>query len=754
MPADPTSNSFDDAIAHHQAGRVAQAEAICRQILALNPNHPDALHMLGVVLYQRGRGTEAAEVFRRAVEVNPNQLNLHVNLAMILTQLGRAREAADTLAQAVRIEPNSADLHNNLGNALSEQARYAEAEPAYRKAITLRPDHAQAHNNLGVALHKLGRSEEAIPVLQKALELRPANANVLYHLANALKDAGHPEEALAALREALALKPDHAECYVTISLIYADQKRWDEAMAAAHRAVAAQPGWAGGHNNLGFLLKLQSRNSEALAEFDKALALDPRYREALINRGSALHELGRIDDSLRAFEHSFAICGESVEGLINYSNSLKDAGRIAESISASRRAALLSNDPLKVHGLLLEIHYDPSMSAAQILEENRRFGQVLSARVAADRKPHHNLADPDRRLRIGYISADLRHHVVGYNVLPLFENHDRGAFEIFCYSNAPKEDDLTARFRSLCDHWRDIRPMTDAQAAELVRKDSIDILIDFSLHTADNRLGVFARKPAPVQFTFAGYPATTGLSEIDYRLTDPYLDPPGTDGFYTEASIRLPHSFWCYRPLNREQIVGPLPALTQGFITFGALTNFCKINPGVMALWGKVLSQVPDSRLLLIARPGSHRDQAKDTFANYGVAPDRIEFLDYLARGQYLETYNRVDMGLDTLPYNGHTTSLDSYWMGVPVVSLVGQTAVGRAGWCQLTNLGLPELVARTEAEFVEIALSLANDLPRLAELRAGLRSRMERSPLMDVRTFARAIESAYREGWRAWCAK
>jgi protein O-GlcNAc transferase len=850
------TNPFDEALAHHQAGRLAQAESLYRQILSQNPEHGDALHMLGVVLFQSNRAAQSVDLIRRTVGLNPHNTIYLANLALILTQLGRGREAADALRQAVKLEPNSPELqnnlgnallateqfqeaaaaytraasmrvdspeifsnlgnallrsgdpakaeqsyrrsvslrpdhaevhfnlglscgmqskwdeaiqafqeairlrpdyaeaYNNLGNALSERSRYADAEPVYRKAIALRPDYAQAHNNLGVALHKLGRSREAVPVLRKALELRPANPNVLYHLANALIDDGHAHEAVAALREALAIKPDHAESYVTLSLIHAGHKRWEEAHAAARQGQAAQPTWAGGHNNIGSLLKLQGRNQEALAEFDRAIALDPRFREALINRATALHELGRPDEALAAFERAFAICGESIEGLTNYSNTLKEVGQIAQSIAASRRAAELSTDPLRFHNLLLELHYEPTMSAAQIFEENRRFGQSLSARVAADRRPHSNLPNPDRRLRIGYVTADLRHHVVGYNMLPLFEHHDHDPFEVFCYSNTPKEDDITARFRTLCDHWRDIRSINDALAADLVRRDGIDVLIDLSLHTADNRLGVFARKAAPVQFTFAGYPGTTGLSEIDYRLTDPYIDPPGTDGFYTESSIRLPHSFWCYRPLNHDQSVAPLPALANGFITFGALTNFCKINAGVLALWAKVLSALPSSRLLLIARPGAHRARTKATFAAHGVAPERIEFLDYLPRAQYLETYHRIDLGLDTFPYNGHTTSLDSYWMGVPVVSLIGQTAVGRAGFCQLTHLGLPELAARTESDFVRIATDLANDLPRLAALRAELRPRMERSPLMDAHTFTRSIEAAYRQAWRIWCAK
>jgi protein O-GlcNAc transferase len=298
--------------------------------------------------------------------------------------------------------------------------------------------------------------------------------------------------------------------------------------------------------------------------------------------------------------------------------------------------------------------------------------------------------------------------------------------------------------------------MTHEALAAQIRLDGIDILVDLALHTAKNRLPVFARKPAPVQVTFAGYPGSTGLDAIDYRLTDPYLDPPDSadETLYSEKSVRLPASFWCYDPLDASPpAVSSLPAPINGYVTFGCLNNFCKINDGVLKLWAQAMAGVPGSRLLLLADEGSHRQRTHQFLESLGVSRDRVNFVAKRPRAQYLDLYHLIDIGLDTVPYNGHTTSLDSLFMGVPVVTLIGKTVVGRAGLSQLMNLGMPELIGRTAEQFVQIARDLATDLGRLAGLRAELRGRMQASPLMDGAAFARGIEAAYRQMWRQWCA-
>jgi FkbM family methyltransferase len=364
-----------------------------------------------------------------------------------------------------------------------------------------------------------------------------------------------------------------------------------------------------------------------------------------------------------------------------------------------------------------------------------------------------NDPSPERRLRIGYVSPDFSSHVVGRNIWPLLHHHDHTQFDITLYANMTHGDPMTEQFQRCADHWCPIATWSDERVAERIRQDAIDILVDLALHTQGNRLLVFARKPAPVQVTFAGYPGTTGLRAIDYRLTDPYLDPSGLNEDYSAEQVyRLPHTFWCFDPQGEEPAVAPLPAIKQGRVTFGCLNNFCKVNDGVLELWTRVLDAVPGSRLMLLSKPGSHRQRTLDFLGRLGIAAERVEFCSPRPRAEYLALYHQIDIGLDTFPYNGHSTSLDSYWMGVPVVTLVGHTVVGRAGLSQLTNLGLTDLVARSPDEFVEIAASLGGDLPRLEALRRGLRERLRQSPLMDAVGFTRGIEQAYRSMWRRWC--
>jgi predicted O-linked N-acetylglucosamine transferase (SPINDLY family) len=367
---------------------------------------------------------------------------------------------------------------------------------------------------------------------------------------------------------------------------------------------------------------------------------------------------------------------------------------------------------------------------------------------------HGNSRDPERRLRIGYISPDFRHHATAVGgTFSLLANHDHREFEVYCYSGVLHPDAVTERLRGHADAWRETAGLSHQRLADLVREDRIDILVDLTMHMAGSRLPVFARKPAPIQVAWQAYPGTTGVSTIDYRLTDPFLDPPGQhDAFYTEESVRLPDGFWCYDPLAEDLPVNDLPAMKNGHLTLGCLNNFSKINEGVLALWARVLQAVPASRLLLLAPPGCARERVANTLQEYGIARERVEFTGRLPRMEYLKLHNRIDLGLDPFPYNGHVTSLDAFWMGVPTATLVGERAAGRAGWSQLCNLGLEELAATTPEHYIEIVSGLAGDLERLAGLRRTLRERMRASPLMDGPRFARNVESAYRVMWRKWC--
>ena len=352
------------------------------------------------------------------------------------------------------------------------------------------------------------------------------------------------------------------------------------------------------------------------------------------------------------------------------------------------------------------------------------------------------------------MSPDFSFNVAGRFLLPLLETHDHREFEIHGYASVRAPDDMTKCLRGQCDVWRNILALDDDQLAGLIHEDCIDILVDLTMHSKDNRLLAFARKPAPVQVTYLSYPGSTGLTAMDYRLTDPYLEPAGCaeERFYVERSIRLPETFWCYRPPFDIPLVTNLPAARASHITFGCLNDFGKVSQPALMAWLRLLQLLPESRLLLSAKRGSHRDQVHQLFAANGVSPERLRFVDRLGMIDYFRIYDDIDVALDPFPHCGGTTTCDALWMGVPVVSLIGRTAAGRGGWSILSNAGLPELAAKDTSDYVQRALALANDLPRLSDLRATLRSRLRESPLMDANRFTRHVEAAYRSMWQAWC--
>jgi len=502
--------------------------------------------------------------------------------------------------------------------------------------------------------------------------------------------AGRLAEAETLYRQILNLHPHHAHALHLLGIIARQVEKLEDAAQLMSRAVEVDSMVAIYHNNLGVVLLALGKHDAAIACFQNAMKLQPYYPEA----------------------HSNLI-------------------------------------------LVLLVHRDsnPQIITEELKRWSNRYAAPLKPLIIPHVKPdlHH---DPERRLKVGYVSADFRENVSDAFLDPLLRNQDHNQFEIFIYAQVAEADSFTRQFRSYADRWCDIFEVADQLVAEQIRRDQIDILVDLKLHTNGNRLPVFAYKPAPIQMTWLGYPGSTGLETIDYRLTDPYLDPPGSnDPSYIEESIRLPDCFWCYDPLIREPAVNSLPALTNGYVTFGSLNHFSKLNDRMLEIWARVLAAVPDSRLLILAPQGEAQHRVMRKLEQENIVQTRLKFVDRQPRITYFKLYHQIDLALDTLPYNGHTTNLDAFWMGVPVVTLTGGTVVGRAGWSQLCNLGLPELAAQTPEEYIKIAISLAGDLPRLSELRSTLRQRMESSPLMDAKQFTRNIEVVYRNIWRKWCA-
>jgi protein O-GlcNAc transferase len=553
-----------------------------------------------------------------------------------------------------------------------------------------------------------------------------------------------------------------------------------EAIAGYRRAAEMRPGSASVQNNLSLACKEAGQAEEAVAAARRAVELAPHYPGFWTNQGNLARDLGNLDDAIAAYRRALALEPKSVAALNNLGITLHDAGQGEEAIALYRRAVELGHDTAIAHSnLLYALHFDPRYDAASILKEHRIWARRHADPLTAQAAPPANDSNPDRPLRIGYVSAYLQEHVVGRFMLPLLQGHDRAKYQAYCYADeSGLRDVLTGKLMAASHTWRAIRGMSDEQVAALVREDRIDILVDLGMHASGSRLLVFARKPAPVQVTYLAYCGTTGLGAIDYRLTDPYLDPPSasssqvhspssgqahspssgqapgpSDEDYSERSIRLPATYWCYQPPDGAGDPGPVPAQAAGIITFASLNSFAKVTPATLQVWARIFRAFPRSRLLLHAREGAHRQRVRDLFAAEGIADARLNFIGFVSIHQYFDLYRLTDIALDPFPYAGGTTTCDAIWAGVPVVTLAGRTAVGRGGVSILSNVGAGELIASTTEEYVQIATALANDLPRLTTFRETLRSRMQNSPLMDRPRFARDVEDAYRRMWREWCA-
>ncbi len=597
----------------HMAGDLAKAGEIYRQVLRDNPEHPDALLLLGVIAHQQRRDGDAV----------------------------------DLISKALKARPGFDKAHNNLGLAYKGLGETGKAIECYEAALAITPDFALAHFNLGVALEDSGRLRESIESLSRAIALEPELAEAYYYLAKALKRQGRMEEAIENYRRALAINANFAEA----------------------------------HNNLGNILRRRGLIGEALSHYRDALAIKPDFAEAHSN-------------------------------------------------------------------ILTCLNYEDVVSQAEILEEARRW----DSRHAASFKEvfsHSNDRSPERRIRVGYVSPDMYKHSVSYFLEPLLAEHDPSGVETYCYADVAKPDDMTARLKGHADHWRDTAGMADQALAETIHADGIDILVDLTGHTANNRLLVFARKPAPLQVTWLGYPNTTGLATMDYRLVDRITDPVNEG---SEKLLYLPNGFFCYSPA--EEAPSDIPPRAEGPLTFGSFNNSIKMSMACIRVWARILAEAPEARLLLKSNhfiDPKACDYIKAGFADHGIEPERLELVPYKdSREEHHALYAQVDVALDPFPYNGTTTTCEALWMGVPVVTLRGDHHRSRVGTSILSRIGLDECVADDEDAYVSIATALARDTERRARLRNGMRDRM--APLCNAPSFARDMEAAYRSIWRGWC--
>ena len=664
-----------------------------------------------------------------------------------------------------KIQPKTAtSIKQSLGKAVQhhQAGRLQKAEQLYRKILSRSPSNPDALHYLGVLEHQQGRYEKAIEYLEKSLVSSPDNEKALNNLGITLRRLSRHREALSCFEQAAALNPDSPEVHNNLANAYRKLGEIDKALTSYQRAVSLNPGFAQAHNNLGNILRQLGRFDKALVSYKTAGDLKPDDAGIHNNIGITLQLQGRLSHALTSFKHALKIAPGYPEGQNNLGNLLMEKGMVEEASVCYKKAISIRPNFSEAHSnLLLSMNYSSKAGSHEIFDAHKKWAAQHVAESHTVNWDQDCAADKKQRLRIGYVSPDFRRHPVSCFIEPILTKHNQDDFEIFCYANVVREDGVTARFKALPIIWRNIYPLGDQEAADLIIRDSIDILVDLAGHTQGNRILLFRRKPAPLQVTYLGYPNTTGLFEMDYRITDNLADPPGiSDDFCSEKIVRLDHGFLCYQPVKDAPEPSALPALSNGFVTFGSFNNLAKTTQKVIELWAKILLAVPNSRLIMKYKSladNDTREEVLEIFKSAGIdnAYERIELLGFTPTlSEHLKMYNRIDLALDTFPYNGTTTTCEALWMGVPVITLAGENHSARVGVSILSQVNLFEAITGDREEYLKTAVDLAMDTNRLAKLRSGLRNIVSRSPLTDGALFLRSLEAAYQKMWERWCEK
>lgn len=683
-----TPSALDAARNLHRAGELEKAEDAYRRILASDPRHAEARHLLGVLACQRGDPARGAALIGEAIALNASQAQYHANLAIALQNLGRTSEALGALERAHLLAPEDTAIAYNLGAILQACGRHGDAIGYYRRALGTGPGHADALSNLGLALAETGRAAEALAPLHRAVELAPDHPTALTNLGMALAMVGAPTAGEHYLRQACERAPDNALALYNLAKVLQDLGRNAEAVAIYRRAAAANPRDVSTHYNLGNALRELGQVEDALAAYRQALMIEPRHGKAWRNRLSTLLYSSTVDAARRFADHR-------------------------------------------------------ALHAAY----------ATAARPAAPRPR----ADANRRLRIGYLSSDFRQHPVTRNMEPVLAQHDSAGFGVFAYADVAQPDAATERLRGYVERWRDIRGLADDQVAARIKEDGIDILVILAGRFDDNRPLVALHRAAPVQISLHD-PATSGLAGIDYLIADRHLVPRDLRERFAERVLRLP-SFYVHAPLDGAGGTTGGERRGAGRLTFASYCHPVKLSPTVLALWGRILGQLPQARLQLVHRRRYAdpvvQDRIRAALREAGAQASQVDFLgDDVSRQDHLSRYETVDIALDPFPFTGSTSTFEALWMGVPVVTLAGDAMVERWSTSMLRAAGLHDCVAQSADDYVEIALRLARDGETRWRLRQSLRRRLIASPLCDGRRRARQMERLYRAVWRRWCAR
>jgi protein O-GlcNAc transferase len=709
------------ALEFSRVGRFDAAETIYSEILADNPDHPLCLHHLGLIAYRRGDNEKAAGLIGRAVSVRPDYVEAWSNLGAIYRAMGKCEDAIEAARNAIALDQNCVQAYTNLGGTLEDQGRFDAALDAYNEASRRNPGFMEASVNAANLLRKLGRRNEALATCEQVIAQRPDAAEPFFSLGNILKELYRPGEAIAAYRHALALRPSFAEATINLGNLLQGQGAFQEAAEAYRRAIELRPDVAAAHVNLGAALDNLGCLEEAIACFRTAVSIDPELAPVR----AWLHHKRRT------------ICDWT--------------GIDEEEAEVRARLSVDSGDthPFAVLGM--------ATSPTEQLHICRSFGSSFSA-AATERFQHERPRSPAaRRLKIGYLSADFCRHATALLTAEMFERHDPAKFEIFGYSlNRDDHSAVGARLRAAFDHFADLHDLTDDEAAKRIRSDEIDILVDLKGYTKHARTGILARRPAPVQVNFLGFPATMGADFIDYIIADPVVLPMDQQRFFDEKIVHLPHS---YQPNDGQRLISDLTptraecGLPENAFVFCSFNNSYKITPTFFDIWMKLLGANPGSVLWLLDANDLVKDNLRREATARGVDPSRLVFAPKLASPDHLARHRLADLFLDTLPYNAHTTTSDALWAGLPVLTCVGETFAGRVAASLLHAVGLPELVTHSLNEYKALASSLAREPDLLERLRHKLNANRLNSPLFDSPTYTRHFEAALTKMWEIWAS-
>jgi protein O-GlcNAc transferase len=746
---------FEKAQFYLSENRLDDARTILTGQLQLDPRNVSLLYLLGVTNSHSSQFIEATECFKKTIEIDPKFPNSYYALGTTYLQLDDPANAVDSLRQYLRLQPDDLDGIGNLCNALIGIGKQEEAISTFRKLLSKNSGNPDLLLNFGILLFQLNKFEDALPVFRKAILANPNMANAHLNLSAALLELDKIEEATSSINQAIRLEPKSADAHFIFGTISEKIGDFSHAQEKYRSAITQAENYLPAYINLGKLLVASGESKEAIQLYNDAISNGLSSVELYNNLGNALASLGHLAEAEKNLQHSIDLNAKFEEAHFNLGNCLSKQGRGNEALEIIRQG--LSINPNHFGGgsnFLMTLNYLPSTTEKELYDESRSWAHRFEFKNQINES---NLSsEPNRKIKIGYLSPDFRTHSVSYFFEPLLTSHDRDHFEIYCYANVVRPDTTTARLEKKSDYWRSIVSLTDQAVAELVIDDNIDILIDLAGHTAGNRLNVFTMNPAPIQVNWLGYPGTTGLSSMDYRLTDVSADPVGkSDDYHVEKLLRL-NTFLCYSPPPDAPDVAKLPFDETDHITFGSFNNLAKLTPNMIEVWSQILKQIPHSLLHLKCKSfacDETKNKFMEHFSSQGIAKNRLTFLpETSSTKDHLAEYNRIDIGLDTFPYHGTTTTFEALWMGVPVVVLTGDRHASRVGTSILNSLDMENWTANDETQYINIAKEMANSTSDLRSQRSNLRKRMKNSILMNHTAFAENFENTIRQIWQEWC--